>query len=267
MLANVGDMSNKGIEIVLNGNIVQSGDFKWSATVNFAHNKNVIERLSDDIYQTDNIKTGGISLRGSGYLTSHIIEEGQEVGTFYNLRCSGLDEDGKFLIDDLNEDGKINNLDYTYIGHALPRFTYGILNTFTYKKFDLSIFMRGLYGNDVLDNPRIQYGNSNWLPGGNVLAEVLTNGITDDPLFSSYFIYDGSFLRMDNMSLSYDIGALNKIGIGSLRIFATAQNLFIITKFEGIDPEVRMSGLDPGKLEHYYIPRPKTFTIGLDVRF
>ncbi|MFH0757939.1 MAG: TonB-dependent receptor [Bacteroidota bacterium] len=267
MLANVGDMSNKGIEIILNGDIVRSGDFKWSATVNFAHNKNVIERLSDDIYQTDNIKTGGISLRGSGYLTSHIIEEGQEVGTFYNLRSSGLDENGKFLIDDLNEDGMINNLDYTYIGHAMPRFTYGILNTFTYKKFDLSIFMRGLYGNDVLDSPRVQYSNPKWLPGGNVLAEVLTNGITDDPLFSSYFIYDGSFLRMENMSLSYDIGALNKIGIGSLRIFATAQNLFIITKFEGIDPEVRMSGLDPGKLEHYFVPKPKTFTIGLDVRF
>ncbi len=267
MLANVGDMSNKGIEIVLNGDIIRSGDFKWSASVNFAHNKNVVERLSDDIYQTDYIKTGSISLRGSGYLTSSIIEEGQEVGTFYNLRSSGLDENGKFLIDDINEDGMINNLDYTYIGHAMPRFTYGILNTFTYKRFDLSVFLRGLYGNDVLDSPRIQYSNPKWLPGGNVLAEVLTNGITDDPLFSSYFIYSGSFLRLDNLSLSYNIGAINKVGIGGLRVFATAQNLFIITKFEGVDPEVNMSGLAPGNLEPNYIPRPKTFTIGMEIRF
>ncbi|MBE0652382.1 MAG: SusC/RagA family TonB-linked outer membrane protein, partial [Bacteroidales bacterium] len=267
MLANVGDISNKGIEVILNGKIIRNADFSWTTTLNFAHNKNMIERLSDDIFQTDNIKTGFIDLRGSGYLTSHIVEEGQEVGTFYNLRCLGLDENGKFIIEDTNNDGTINNLDYTYIGNAMPRFTYGILNTFSYRNIDFSFFIRGLYGNDVLNTPRVQYSNPKWLPGGNVLQEVLTNGITDDPLFSSYFIEDGSFLRMDNMNLAYNFGTLNRIGIKDLRLYVNVQNLFIITKFTGPDPEVRMSGLNPGELDKYFIPKPRTFSVGIDVKF
>jgi iron complex outermembrane receptor protein len=267
MLANVGDMNNKGIEVVITGEPITTKDLNWTVTVNFAHNKNVITRLSNDIYSTARIFTGYVNLRGSGYLTSSIVEEGQEVGTFYNLKGNGIDQDGKFIIEDINPDGVINNSDYTYIGHALPRLTYGIQSTLSYKKFDLTVFLRGLYGNNVLNSPRIQYSNSKWLPGANVLAEALTNGIKQDPLFSSYYIEKGSFLRLDNASLAYNFDLRNALGINKFRIYVSGQNLFIITKFKGLDPEVNMSGLAPGVMETFYVPKARTLSIGLDVSF
>jgi TonB-linked SusC/RagA family outer membrane protein len=267
MLANVGDMENKGYEVVINGKILNKNDFSWTASVNFAHNKNVITRLSNENFQTDNIKTGNVSLRGSGYLTSSIIEEGQEVGTFYNLKCNGIDENGKFIIEDINPDGQINNDDYTYIGHAMPKLTYGILNSFSYKKIDLTFFFRGLYGNDVLNTPRIQYSNAKWLPGGNVLEEATTNGITDDPLFSSYYIESGSFLRLENVNLAYNFNLHNALGINKFRVFISGQNLFLITKFKGLDPEVNMDGLSPGVMDIFYVPKARTLSAGLEISF
>lgn len=267
MLANVGDMSNKGYEIVINGEVMKKGDFRWNASINLAHNKNVVTRLSNENFQTDNIKTGPIILRGSGYQTSSILEEGQEVGTFYNLKSNGIDKDGKFIIEDINKDGQINNDDYTYIGHAMPKLTYGILNSFSYKKIDLSFFLRGLYGNDVLNTPRIQYGNEIWLPGGNVLQEALTNGLKDPPLVSSYYIENGSFLRLDNANLAYNFDLNNKLGINKFRVYVSGQNLFLITKFKGLDPEVNMSGLSPGVMDIYYVPKSRTLSVGLEISF
>lgn len=267
MLANVGDMENKGYEVVINGEIINKNDFRWTASINFAHNKNVITKLSNENFQTENIKTGNVSLRGSGYLTSSIIEEGQEVGTFYNLKCNGIDENGKFIIEDISKDGQINNDDYTYIGHAMPKLTYGILNSFSYKKFDLSFFLRGLYGNDVLNTPRIQYGNEKWLPGGNVLEEATTNGITDDPLFSSYYIEDGSFLRLENVNLAYNFDLNNVLGINKFKVYISGQNLFLITKFKGLDPEVNMNGLSPGVMDIFYVPKSRTLSAGLEISF
>jgi iron complex outermembrane receptor protein len=267
MLANVGDMENKGYEVVINGQIMNKNDFRWTASINLAHNKNVITKLSNENFQTENIKTGNVSLRGSGYLTSSIIEEGQEVGTFYNLKCNGIDENGKFIIEDISKDGQINNDDYTYIGHAMPKLTYGILNSFSYKKIDFTFFLRGLYGNDVLNTPRIQYSNEKWLPGGNVLQEALTNGITDDPLFSSYYIESGSFLRLENANLAYNFDLNNILGINKFKVYISGQNLFLITKFKGLDPEVNMNGLSPGVMDIFYVPKSRTLSAGLEISF
>ncbi|MBC7827634.1 MAG: TonB-dependent receptor [Chitinophagaceae bacterium] len=266
-LANVGDMSNKGIEVSINIEIVKTKDFTWTSSFNFAKNKNVITRLSDEIYQTASIKTGAINLRGSGNLTSHIVEEGQEVGTFYGWESQGLNDQGQYVFKDQNKDAEINSLDYTYIGRAMPRFTYGIFNSFAYKRFSLSFFFRGVYGNDVLNNPRLQYANVKWLPGSNVLREALTNGIRNDPKFSSYYIEKGSFLRLDNASLSYDIDTRNTLGIRVARVYITGQNLFVLTRFKGLDPEVNMSGLSPGVLESFFVPKSRTFSFGIDLNF
>ncbi|KIC92707.1 hypothetical protein OI18_21495 [Flavihumibacter solisilvae] len=266
-LANVGDMTNSGFEFLINTENIRNKNFRWTSTLNFATNKNVVNSLSNDMYQTESIKTGSINLRGSGNLTSHIIEEGKEVGTFYGWKSAGLDEDGKFVFVDQNKDGEINSLDYTYIGNAMPRFTYSIYNSLTYKKFNLSIFFRGVYGNDVLNNPRLQYANVKWLPGSNVMKDALTNGVNDDPKFSSFYIEKGSFLRLDNASLSYQLIDKKEKGISGLRLYVTAQNLFVITSFNGMDPEVNMSGLAPGVLENVFVPKPRTFSFGIDMNF
>lgn len=266
-LANVGDMDNKGFEFTINTENIRTTNFRWTTTLNFATNKNVVKRLSNDAYQTESIKTGSINLRGSGNLTSHIIEEGQEVGTFYGWQSSGLDENGKFVFVDQNKDGEINSLDYTYIGRAMPRFTYGIYNALTYKQFSFSVFFRGVQGNDVLNNPRLQYGNTKWLPGSNVMKDALTNGINDDPKYSSYYIEKGSFLRLDNASVGYNVNVSQSKVFTAIRLYVTAQNLFVITKFKGMDPEVNMSGLAPGILENVFVPRARTFSFGVDINF
>jgi TonB-linked SusC/RagA family outer membrane protein len=266
-LANVGDMSNKGFEFTINTENIKTKDLRWTTTLNFATNKNMVNKLSNDLYQTESIKTGGISLRGAGNLTSHIIEEGREVGTFYGWRSLGLDANGKYIFEDINHDGEINSLDYTYIGQAMPRFTYGIYNNVTYKRFNLSVFFRGVYGNDVLNNPRLQYGNTKWLPGSNVFKDALTNGIKDDPKYSSYYIEKGSFLRLDNMSLSYNLIEKGFKGISGLRLYVSAQNLFVITNFKGLDPEVNMSGLAPGVMETVFVPKARTYSFGVDINF
>ncbi len=265
MLANVGDMSNKGIEVVINGAIVRKKDFQYNLTLNFARNKNVVTKLSNDVFQTENIKTGAVNLRGSGNLTSHIIQEGKEVGSFYNWKGNGIDKNGKYIIEDVNRDSVINNSDFTYIGNAIPKLTYGILNSVTYKNFDLSIFLRGVYGNDILNNPSLQYGNTQWLPGSNVLKEALTNGITESPKLSSYYIQKGSFLRLDNATVAYSFSFKNFTGIKRARVFASGQNLFLITKFKGGDPEVNMGGLSPGVLEDTFIPKARTVSFGINL--
>lgn len=266
-LANVGDMTNTGLELAINTENIRTKDFRWTSSVNFATNKNVVNRLSNDLYQTESIKTGVISLRGAGNLTSHIIQEGQEVGTFYGWKSDGLDKNGKFIIEDINHDGEINSLDYTYIGHAMPRFTYGIFNSFSYKRVSLSLFFRGVSGNDVMNNPRLQYANKKWMPGSNVMKDALTNGINDDPKFSSYYIEKGSFLRLDNASLSYNLIERPWKGISKMRLYFTGQNLFVITKFKGLDPEVNMGGLAPGVLETTFVPKARTYSFGVDINF
>lgn len=266
MLANVGDMSNRGIEILINTVNIETKDVRWTSSLNFARNKNKIEKLSNELYSTERIRTGNINIRGLAGPT-HVIEEGQEVGTFYGWRTLGLDADGKYVFDDINKDGQINADDETYIGTAMPEFTYGILNNVSYKAWDFTVFFRGVYGNDVLNNPRMQYSNAIWLPGSNVLEEALTNSPTEFPQYGSYYIEKGSFLRLDNASIGYSFNTQNKLGIRKFRVYVTGQNLFVISKFKGEDPEVNISGLSPGVYGDYFIPKTRTFSFGVDINF
>jgi len=268
MLANVGDMSNKGIEIVLNGGIIEQKDFNWNVSVNFAHNKNKVVRLSNDIYQTDRILLGGLPVaRGVGNVTTHILEEGQAVGTYYNYKHLGISEDGNFIIWDKDENGIINPNDYTYLGCAQPKFTYGIQNTFRYKRFDLSFFFRGVNGNKVINTPKLQYGTDRWLPGMNIFREAMNNPINRAYRFSDYYLEDGSFLRLDNAVVGYSFNLNKTLGINKFRLYVSGQNLLLITKFGGLDPEISMDGLSPGALNTAYIPRPRTLTFGVNLSF
>jgi len=266
MIANVGTMSNKGVELLINGTPIQKENFSWNVSVNMAHNKNEITKLSNANFSTSSIKLGSASVRGAAHTTTHIIEEGKEVGTFYGWRNLGLDETGKYIMDDMidGEPGLTDD-DRTYIGSAQPKLTYGILNSFNMNKIDFSFFLRGIYGNDVLNFSRMAYATTLWLPGGNVLKEALTNGLTDNPKYSSYNIEKGSFLRLDNASIGYTFDS-NKLGsIKGLRIYLNAQNLFVITKYKGLDPEVDMNGLSPGMEGRNYYPKSRTISLGLNI--
>lgn len=268
MMANVGSMSNKGFEFVVNGDIIRKDNFRWNASFNIAHNKNEITSLSNDQFTTSSIKTGSAWIRGGSNNTTHIVEEGKEVGTFYGWVCNGIDSNGKYIMDDMI-DGKagLTDEDRTYIGSAQPDFTYGFSNALTYKNWELNFFLRGVYGNDVLNFSKMSYATTQWLPGANVLREALTIGLKESPKYCSYYIEDGSFLRMDNASVAYTFDTKGKYGINKLRVYLTGQNLFVITKYTGLDPEVEMSGLDPGVEGREYYPKSRTFSIGLNLSF
>lgn len=268
MMANVGSMNNKGFEFMINGDVIRKGAFRWNAAFNMAHNKNEITSLSNDQFTTSSIKTGSAWIRGGSNNTTHIVEEGKELGTFYGWVCKGIDSNGKYIMDDMI-DGKagLTDEDRTYIGSAQPKFTYGLANVMSYKNWELNFFFRGVYGNDVLNFSKMSYATTQWLPGANVLKESLTMGLKESPKYCSYYIEDGSFLRLDNASVAYNFDTKGKYGINKLRVYLTGQNLFVITKYTGLDPEVEMSGLDPGIEGREYYPKSRTFSVGINLSF
>jgi len=268
MIANVGTMSNKGIEVMINADVIRKDNFRWNVSFNLAHNKNKITKLSNDAFQTTSIKTGDIFIRGGSVNTTSIIEEGKAVGTFYGWLCTGLDKTGKYIMDDMI-DGKpgLTVEDRTYIGCAQPKLTYGFSNTITYKKWDINFFLRGVYGNDLLNYSRMAYATTQWLPGANVLKEALTIGLNENPKMNSFYIEKGSFLRLDNATIAYNFNTKGSWGIEKFRVYFTGQNLFTITKYKGLDPEVDMSGLAPGVEGRDYYPKSTTFLLGVSLAF
>lgn len=268
MMANVGSMNNKGVEFMVSGDIVRKDDFRWNTTFNIAHNKNEITSLSNDQFTTSAIKTGSAWIRGGSNNTTHIVEEGKELGTFYGWLCTGIDSEGKYIMDDMI-DGKagLTDEDRTYIGSAQPDFTYGLANVISYKNWEMNFFFRGVYGNDVLNFSKMSYATTQWLPGANVLKESLTIGLKESPRYNSYYIEDGSFLRLDNASVAYNFDTKGLYGIKKLRVYVTGQNLFVITKYTGLDPEIEMSGLDPGVEGREYYPKSRTFSVGVNLSF
>lgn len=266
IMANVGDMRNTGIELSLNADAIRTKDFDWNISLNLAHNENEVTRLSNDVFTMDKILLGDVFIRGGSSSGTHVLEEGRPIGQFYGLVCNGIDENGRYIMVDKDGDGEISDpADYDYIGSAQPKLTYGITNTFRYKNFDLSFFLRGTIGNDILNATRMAYAQSGFLPGTNALDDPLTYTLSETPRFSNYYLEKGSFMRLDNLTLGYKIKALNGI-----RVYFTAQNLFVITKYKGLDPEVPMDsgdGLTPGVEPREFYPKARTFSVGLNLNF
>lgn len=276
MQANVGDMSNKGIEVMLNFDAIRTKSFNWTTSINLSHNKNKITKLSNDLYSTSRIYTGDPWIRGASGVTSHIIEEGRPVGQFYMLKCNGIDENGKYIMEDINGDGQITDDDRTYVGDAQPDLTFGWNNSFTWKNWDASFFIRGTIGNKVLDNPRAAYGNNTYLAGANAMNDELTYKMRESSRVCSYYVENGSFARLDNMSIGYTFNTKKINWLDKARIYAAAQNLFVITAYKGLDPEVELfrgqpgdddAGLSPGIEPRNYMPKARSFTFGVNLSF
>ena len=254
MLANVGDLSNKGIELTLNANIISNKNFTWDTNFTFAKNKQKIEKLSNQTYKTDVIYSGSLhGLSGMSNQFSQIIKEGYAVGTFWGPEAHGLDENGNIIVDDTDKE----------IGNAQPDFSLGFGMNFTYKNFDFGFTGYGMFGQDVLNATDMMLNDPNRLPSYNVTDDYLTTGITSSPKYSSYWIEDGSFFRLQTVSVGYTIPF--KDSSSKLRLYMTGQNLAVFTSYKGVDPEVNYSGLDsPGIDRFNNYPRPRTITFGLN---
>lgn len=265
MLANVGTLSNKGIELSLNGNIMQGKDFSWDGNFNISYNKQNIDKLSNDAFQESGLKSGSLhGLRGLSGVYSQIIKEGLPAGAFYGPRCLGLDEEGKYV---LNTDADGKPID-EYLGSAQPKVNLGFAMSANYKDFDMSVATYGMFGQKVLNATYMSMYDPTRLPAQNVPDDFLTSGIKSDPVFSDYWVEDGSFFRLQTLTVGYTVKYFKKWGLSKVRVYATGENLFTITGYSGVDPEVNTSGLEsPGIDRFNFYPRPRTFSFGLNIAF
>ncbi|MFV0590407.1 MAG: SusC/RagA family TonB-linked outer membrane protein [Draconibacterium sp.] len=275
IVRNEGEMMNKGFEFSA-GSRNFTGAFSWDTDFNISFNKNELKSLElQQIYYAAETT--------DAFHQTRVVrnEPGRPLGGFYGYISDGVDtETGELMYRDINEDGKITASDKTYIGDPNPTFTFGLTNTFSYKGFNLNIFMQGSVGNDIFNASKGDimgmYDLKNqstkvlerWRTPGQI-TDVPKAGFNMQP--SSYFIEDGTYLRVKDVTLSYNFsgGLLNRWGVTRLQPYVTATNLLTLTNYSGMDPEVNqwgnsgaVQGIDWGTYPH-----SKTFVFGLNIEF
>lgn len=275
IVRNEGEMMNRGFEFSLNSRNF-TGDFKWDTDFNISFNKNELRKLTLQQIYYDAETTDAL----------HQIrvvrnEPGRPLGGFYGYISDGVDpETGELMYRDLNEDGRISSTDRTYIGDPNPDFTFGLTNNFSYKGLSLAVFLQGSVGNDIFNASKADVQGMYDLKNQSVevLRRWRTPGqITDIPKAnfnlqpSTYFIEDGSYLRVKDVTLSYNFkgNVLEKAGISRLQPYVTLSNLLTITNYKGMDPEVNqwgnsgaVQGIDWGTYPH-----SRSFVIGVNLEF
>ena len=198
--------------------------------------------------------------------TQRIVED-EPIGNFYGPKWLGFDANGDNIFEDLDDDGKLSDGDNQVIGNAYPDFTFSIQNSFSYKNFDLSFLFRGSVGNDVLNMSRLYYEGFSYFGSNNILKSTLDHPeYKGGAIYSSRFIEDGSFVKLDNLTLGYNVPLKGKV-ISKMRIYVTGQNLLTLTKYKGMDPEVHLAGLEPGIEWYTFYPRTKTYLLGFNITF
>jgi TonB-dependent starch-binding outer membrane protein SusC len=270
-IQNVGQIRNSGVELGVNANIFK-GDFKWDVTGNIAFNRSKVIKLygGADIF--------GDELRVNVVNDSRtILREGLQRGVFYGYVEDGYDEEGRIAYKDLNNDGTINNQDRTVIGNPNPDFIYGLNSKMSYKNFDFTFFFQGNVGNDLFNASAI--GSSiDYSSGLNMVKDVLYDHWTPENPNAKYpkisntvnanisdrWIEDGSFLRLRNVQLAYNlpVDKLNISWLKRLQVYASGQNLLTFTDYSWWDPEVPSSGSD-----YLSYPVAKTYTFGIKAGF
>ncbi|NQU51832.1 MAG: TonB-dependent receptor [Bacteroidetes bacterium] len=267
MWMNVPDMriKNSGIGIDLTGVIIDKKDLSWTATFNFSTIKNEVVDLPVDL-----IETGVASGAGLSGTRVQIIKDGYPIGTFWGKQFLGYDADG---ISIYKKDAEGNDVKED-LGSALPTVTLGLYNAFTYKNFDFSFFINGVFGNKVYNNTaNALFSMPSFSKGNNVTEDVITSGesVDNTPEFSSRFIEDGSFVRLSTATLGYRIPFKKSSWVRSLRVYVTGSNLFLITNYSGYDPEVNTNGEYDGVpsmgLDYTGYPRARTIQFGVNARF
>lgn len=263
--ANVGTIDNSGIELTLNATPVMRRNFVWNVGFTLAHNTNKLVKFSNEDYEMVEIQTGYFPDDLKMY-TMRVVE-GEPIGNFWGPRFLGFDGNGGAIYEDLDGVDGITEADYQVIGNAFPDVTLSLQNNFTWKRWSLSFLLRASIGNDVLNQSRVYYEGFGYFGTRNVLRSTLDHPeYRDGAFYSSRFVEDGSYLKLDNITLSYDFGLKSKV-VKKLRLYVTGQNLFTITGYKGIDPEVSLSGLQPGIDWYDFYPRTRTFVVGANIVF
>jgi TonB-linked SusC/RagA family outer membrane protein len=272
--ANAANAVNKGIEISLNAVIIRSKTFSWEVQGNLSTVKNYITQLLGQFRGADlYLSNTGFGLASGGafqqtYVTR--LEPGYPVGVFWIPQHAGFDMNGNELFNKYNSQGKwtgvstsFTDTDRVYI-NPTPKYTWGFTSSFNLGNFDLSFLLRGVEGQKIFSNSLLNLGSTALLPGHNVVHEALTDGFSQLPQASTFWLRDGSFIRCENLTLGYNFKNLK--GISRLRLYVVASNLFVITKYAGVDPEVSTDG-NQRYIDVTYYPKSRGLTFGVNLGF
>ncbi|MDG3581169.1 TonB-dependent receptor [Galbibacter pacificus] len=274
-ITNLGEIQNTGMEFSL-GAIFGKNDFTWDVSGQLSYNRNEVITIGQDIL--------GAPLDIPFSSSVNIAREGEPLGMFYGFLEDGYDDQGVIKYKDLNEDGVINNDDQTILGNPYPDFVFGLNSTLAYKDVSLNIFLEGSQGNELFWATGGYIANS-FSTGGNQLVDVYKDYWTPDNTDAAYpapsenrsqlrtsdrFVEDASYIRLKNVKLAYDL-PVDKldVGISALQLYISGQNLFTISDFPGLDPDVNTRAstgdLRIGIAQTPY-PNAKTFTLGLNIK-
>jgi len=273
--SNVGVMDNRGLEALLQGTPVKGTNLSWTTGLTYSTNRNKLVSLSNEQFQTTN------DFFYSGHTgepiqqTTHIVKIGDQIGNFYGWKSVDITDAGIWIIE--NKDGENIPItastqdDRKVLGNGLPKHYLGWNNSVRYKNFDLEVNMRGAFGFQILnfqrmyyENPRIFQYNMLETAFDNVYGKARLNS---DLAYVSYYIEDGDYWKIDNVTFGYTLNLKNQNVIKNARIYASGLNLYTLTGYKGIDPEVNRIGLNPGNDERDKYPTTRTFTLGVNVTF
>lgn len=274
LLKNTGSLTNEGFEFSADFKAIRTDNFTWDINGNISVLRNEIEDLGDSAPFYASSTSGHLGVDGSW------VEAGNPIGVWRGYKYIGIKENGSPDYEDKNGDGKYTAEDYSIIGDPNPDFTWGLSTTLQYKGFDFAVFFRGVHGNDVRNLQQSEIGDGaqkinqisniltdSWTPENPNASRPAVDAKRDFASYrrSSFFIEDGSFIRLQNVSLGYTL-PVSKI-IRSARVYVSAQNLFTITDYSGFDPEVNNQGqnnLNRGDDYDAY-PRSRSFTVGINL--
>lgn len=278
MMINAGEMSNQGWEAVINADVVKKDQLSWKSGVTLSTNKNKLLNLSNDKFGVTRefFDTG---YTGEPIQTfTHRVQVGRSIGDFYVLKTVGLDQDGKWLVEDRNgevipiQDATIE--DRQYDGNGIPKFNLGWNNAFQYKNIDFSFSFRGAFGHKILNMSRLYYENP-----VNKAYNVLKTAydpidgkiLNNDLVYVSHYIEKGDYVKLDNITLGYTFKPNFIKGINHFRIYASGLNILTFTGYKGLDPEATSYQGDflfaPGIEHRDRYPTTRTFTAGLNITF
>lgn len=273
LITNVGEISNKGVELQINATPVMSKNFMWETSLNLSHNKNEVISISNDQFTKDYFDKAELNAPGQTGARQQRIQEGKPLGSFYTYKWAGYNENGVSQF--YTKDGEVTltpeiSDDYRFwTGSAQPKLNLGWNNTFNYKNWSATVFVTGVFGNKVLNASRASLSRMGAITYRNVLASTLeTENVGDynSHILSDRYIEKGDYLRLSTLSVGYTFKRFSNY-IQNLRVYASCNNVFVITGYKGLDPEVNLGGTEPGIDNRDFYPKTRTFMFGMSVTF
>lgn len=274
IFTNVGSTSTKGIELNLEWTPVRTENFEYNTTLVTSYSKSILKKFSNEQYKKGYIDRAYLPSPGNPGPAQR-LEEGVEIGSFRGGKYAGVDENGFIMIWEKGIEGgtkkradQSNDNDLTYIGHGMPRWEMSWGNTLRYKNFDLSLFFKGKFDYQILNLYQMYYGLQAQ-PKINLLKDAFTRNahIKGPKHIVDYFLEDGDYLKLDNVTLGYTPKINTKL-ISNFRIYATARNVFTITKYHGLDPaNTQIVGLEPGIGSLDLYPTTTNFSFGVQITY